>query len=305
MKHDNINYFAVGSFVLLVLVGFLVTLGMLTGRTGPSDEYFTTYDNVAGIKYGTLVSYQGYHIGQVEDVNPSFQNGKTRYKIKFSVGRRADGTRWDIPDDSVARVVTYGLLSVISLDIQEGTSSTFYPPGGEIRGAEQQDLFVALGDLAADLSALTNEGVRPLIDAVGKSVRVVTAAAETSIPEILSQIESVSKRLNQSAEQVGLLFGRDNRKRVEGLLQHLDRNLGQLDKLLNESNGIIVQNKDDIEQSIKSLRLSLQVASEHISEITLNLETTSRNISELSRQLRQNPALLLGSEPPQDSAPRK
>lgn len=305
MKHDNVNYFAVGLFVLVVLTGFLVTLGMLTGRTGPSDEYFSVYDNVAGIKYGTLVNYEGYHVGQVEKVEPTFDAGATRYKVTFSVGRRADGTRWNIPDDSIARVMTYGLLSVVSLDIQQGSSSSYYRPGDEIRGAGQQDLFLALADLAANLSALANEGVRPLLENINNSVGVVTAAAQNSIPEILNQIESVAKKLNSSAEQVSLLFDKDNRMRVEGLMQQLDGSLDKLNKLLEESTGIVVDNKADIEQSIKALRLSLQVASEHIEEITFNLETTSRNMTELSRQLRQNPALLLGSEPPKETMPQK
>ncbi|MGD8743061.1 MAG: MlaD family protein, partial [Granulosicoccaceae bacterium] len=85
MKHENINYLVVGSFVLAVLVAFIVVLGLITGRDGDTENYHAYYNSVAGLKYGTIVSYEGYQLGQVENVEPVQDKGKTRYKVTFSV----------------------------------------------------------------------------------------------------------------------------------------------------------------------------------------------------------------------------
>ena len=53
MKSNKVNYVVVGSFVLAILVGLVISVAMLTGRTGATDTYFAVYDNVTSIKYGT------------------------------------------------------------------------------------------------------------------------------------------------------------------------------------------------------------------------------------------------------------
>lgn len=300
MKHDNINYVLVGSFVLIVILGFFIVLGMITGRSGPADNYYVIYQNVTGIKYGTLVSYEGYHVGQVEDVVPIHDGGKTRYKVVISVGRNSNDKQWNIPSDSVARVVADGLLSVFSIDIKEGTATTFYKPGDEIRGAGAKDVFGAFAELATQLNELTQSGVKPLVDSVSKSLSTVSAAAEGAIPKILAELASLSEHLNQSAKQVDLLLSQDNRERMESLLRRLNSSLDGLDGLVKKSTSIVDDNKIRIEQSLQALRQSAQVVSQHISEITANLESASRNMTEFSRQLRQNPGLLIGGEAPKD-----
>ena len=66
MTNHRINYALVGFFVLVTLVTLIATIAVLTGRTGAVSTYFTTYENVGGIKFGTQVLYEGYPIGQVE-----------------------------------------------------------------------------------------------------------------------------------------------------------------------------------------------------------------------------------------------
>ena len=76
MKRENINYLAVGLFVIVIMSAFFVVVYKITGRTGPTDHYFVTYDNVTGIKYGTPVSYEGYQVGQVELIEPVYHTAR-------------------------------------------------------------------------------------------------------------------------------------------------------------------------------------------------------------------------------------
>ena len=55
MQDSRINYVVVGAFVTAMLVAFVVIISVLAGSTGDTDEYYTVYDNVGGVKLGTLV----------------------------------------------------------------------------------------------------------------------------------------------------------------------------------------------------------------------------------------------------------
>ena len=59
MQNNRINYVMVGTFVTVMLIVFVLVISILAGSTGSTDKYFTVYDNVGGVKYGTLVFYEG------------------------------------------------------------------------------------------------------------------------------------------------------------------------------------------------------------------------------------------------------
>jgi phospholipid/cholesterol/gamma-HCH transport system substrate-binding protein len=300
MKHENVNYLVVGTFVLSVLVGLLVVLALIAGRTGATDDYHTVYDNVTGLDVGTAVSYEGFAIGQVEDISPIHVDGRTRYRVNFGVIRQADGTPWPIPDDSTARIVSAGLLSAVTIDIKEGKSNSYYAPGAEIAGGAQPDLFLALADAADSIDTLATNTLQPLINDIGASLRTVASQAELKVPQILQDLESITGRLDDSAAQLNNLLNADNRERVEAIFRHLNESLSRMDDLLNESSGMVADNKPKISQAVEELRQSVHTMSQYVGEITLNLESASRNMDEMSRQLRENPSLIIRSKPPQD-----
>ena len=94
MKNNKANYLIVGTFVLAVIVGIVASVALLTGRTGATDDYFAIYDNVTGVEFGTRVLYEGFPIGQVEQVKPVQENNRVRFRIDLSVTEN-----WQIPTD--------------------------------------------------------------------------------------------------------------------------------------------------------------------------------------------------------------
>lgn len=291
MKHENVNYLVVGSFVLAVLAALIISLTLITGRDGDTENYNVYYDSVAGLKYGTIVSYEGYQLGQVESVEPVQDNGKTRYKVTFGI--RED---WKVPADSVARIVSSGLLGGISIDIKEGVSKTALKPGQTMSGQEGADLFAAVGGAAGDIKLLIGD-VRKFVH---------TLNGET---DLLADARKLLKRLDNSAANLEGMLSETNARNVSDMLgnmnslsQRLDDTLSEVDHMVKSSSALVDDNRADIQRSIRHLSASLEVVSQHINTITYNLEGTSRNMNEFSRQIRENPGLLLGSTPPKDKA---
>ncbi len=352
MKRDNVNYFLVGSVVLIGIALMLYSLFRLTGGVGENDQYYTSYRNVGGLNEGTPVTYQGYKLGSVASIKPVRLEGKTSYRITVMI---RDG--WKVPDDSIARIYSEGLLAETVINIEEGSSSTFLEPGAEIEGRQGFDVFQALNSVASEASGLISTSVRPLVENINGSVLSVSNQVDTRLPEILDELShlvatlqagadrvprminddveskiikivgnsekmsanllvmseellntrrAMDALLGQSSETVksaDILF-RDSRSAVasaESLLLRSHQAIESIDSLLVESQDTVVENRSDLRNAVLALKLSLQQVADYTETILHNLEGASRHMNEFSREIRDNPALLLGGKPARES----
>ncbi len=292
MKSNKINYAVVGSFVLAILAGLVISVAMLTGRTGATDTYFAVYDNVTNIKYGTQVMFEGYPVGQVEDVQPLQQEGKVRFRVDMSVLQD-----WHIPDDSIAQVTSSGLLAAITIVIQAGRSKTMLEPGAEIHSSSQKGMFDAISSVAGETTGLIQR------------LRDIADHFADKAPEITANLTEFSVKLNKSGSQLQEMLKKKNAENLEaslanfsGLSENLQESTRKLDTLLNDFSLLASENKNGIKDSVEDLRHIMASMSRHIDAISHNLEISSRNMSEFSRQIRANPGVLLSGKPPADEA---
>ncbi|MBF0093466.1 MAG: MCE family protein [Alphaproteobacteria bacterium] len=325
MKSGRNGYVIVGGFVLLMLAAMVASMALLAGRTGTTDTYHTTFDNVGGLKFGTLVLYEGFRIGQVEDIVPLREGGKLRFRVEMSV---REG--WQIPVNSTARIASAGLLSAVAVNIRAGDSPTLLPPGGTVEGLASGDLFSTMSEMAGEFGELNRTGLKPLIqslrvymDALGGSltenaptvlanVSAVTTDLAAKTPAITDNVRAFTANLSHST-------GGENTAKIGRTLDNIERAsqtfaaLGadmhgtreKLDAVLTAVNGTVSDNRKAIDGSTEDLRYILSALARHVDAVSRNLEGASRNMYELSRELRQNPGLILSGKPPADEAPAR
>ena len=309
MRKEGFNYLLVGLFVLGMFLLLLVVLYRITGRDADTDAYYVQYDNITGIAVGTMVTYGGYQIGRVEEITPVRERGNTRYRLHLGVRRG-----WEIPADSVARIVSPGLLSDNQVNIVEGDSDTLLTPGDQVRGQEEVSMMSLLNSMAYELTDLSHSSIKPLLENLNRQVYDIGTGLNQSVPRITAEATALLQSLNRSADGLRQMLGTGNQRRVSKVLEnaeHLSTNLaalserfdsvrGELDQLLKNSNAMLNENRDDIRQTVRDLRKSLDTVSRNIDVIVYNLESSSRNMDEFSRQIRRNPGLLLTNQPPDD-----
>jgi phospholipid/cholesterol/gamma-HCH transport system substrate-binding protein len=326
MKRENINYIVVGTFILIITASFFVFLYKITGSSGPTDKYYVTYENVTGIKYGTPVSFEGYQIGQVETIEPIRSQGKTSYQLTLSIREE-----WPMPEDSIAKIVASGLLAAITIDIQEGISKVLLEPGSEISGREAANIFAAVNEVAADIRDLSKNSIKPLLDNLNKQVDEISFeftdltrnTVKPMLENISSQIEQsnmVNKvdilisNLNQTSEELQKVFNSQNQENLTLFLSNMsaassnmnelveniddtrksmDILLSNIDNVIGDINYTIENNDGKMNASLTDLQKTLSVISTHIDAITHHLEGSSRNIHEFTRQIKENPGLLI------------
>ncbi len=378
--------------MLAMLAGAIVSVAILSGRTGPADRYYTSFRDVSGVKFGTSVLYMGFPVGQVEKITPEWaHDGSLSFMLELSISKD-----WNqrIPTDSIARIRSAGILAAVAIDIRDGESQSGLSPGGFIEGIARTDVFAAMSETANTIRDLTEDNIKPLIINLTRYVDGFGAALETQgthllsdlgtiaseltkqAPEVIANFLEVSEEINATARRLQLMLGPENERKLEQILEsgmsaaanvaaltsdeNLAKTLGniraasenlvrlsvnaneRLDDVLSKStvekaratlddvaaaarnvaqlttnlrstsdrlghlikvlDEVATDNQPNVNQSLKDLRHSMQAISQHISSITYNLEGTSRNMYEFSRQLRQNPALLLGGTRPVDAA---
>ena len=308
MKDSRINYVLVGGFVLAMLVSLVAVVAVLTGRTGGTQSYYTRLANVAGIKYGTKVTFEGFPVGQVEKISPLHEGNTTAFRLEVSVA-----SDWRIPKDSLARVAASGLLAAATLDIKGGSSPEMLPPGSDIPSGPAANIFAAMSDMAGQITDLNQTALKPLLFSLTQQVGSLGTIMEKHAPELMANLLVVTQdlaaktpRITADVEKMtGTLSGKvvtdANAERIKETLTNaaqlsagLQDSRKKVDVMLTSLDKSITGNQDNIDQSIMELRHTLQAVSRSIDSVTYNLDGTTRNLHEFSRQIRDNPGVLIG-----------
>lgn len=328
MRNHFLNYTAVGIFVAAMIAALVVSLSMLAGRTGPTDSYSVVLDDVTDVKYGTIVRFAGFPIGQVEEINPEYHEGKYRFRLHISV---KEG--WKFPQDSIARIAASSFLAGKTLEVNGGLASATIAPGGEIAGGTAADMFSLMAQVAAEIGDLSKSSLKPLVAKIGDIIDRIGNTTEVNLkelmgslneiahevnaktPAIVGNVETFSNQINVEMAKVDQLLSEKNIGAVNNSLSHIEnatanaevaskdlRQLGsQITKVADQISALIADNRKGVDKSVADLEYTLRAVAQNIDSITHNLDGTTRNMNEFSRLIRQNPGLLLsGSNPETD-----
>ncbi len=334
MRTSKINYFIVGLFVIASLAGLIVSVALLTGRTGAADRYHAYYGNVTGVKFGTQVVYEGFPIGQVIEMIPEEKDGRMRFRVDFDV---TEG--WKIPEDSTVEIAAPGLLAAVTLSITAGKTQTPLKPGAEVTARERADIFAAVSNVAGDFSDLTNNHIKPLLTNVDNAVtaineflqiggegRLIAADARDTmglardimydmkqrIPTIAGRLEAILGDIGTTSQRLSQILNDKNQTKIVGMIENMsaatqkfDQVLVSFNSILGDLDDIVFDKEGDVGRTLKESRYIVESVARHIDSINQNMEGAARNLYEFSRQIRQNPGLLLGGASPEDKGTPK
>lgn len=309
MKKYKTNYLIVGIFTLSVLAFLMLVLVRLTGNNEDVETYYAKYANIAGLKIGTVVSYGGYRIGQVDKIGPIRKGGKTRFMLTLSI---KEG--WRIPLGSYARIISPGVLSDKQIDIEEGDSEKYYKPGAEIKGKEEANIMSILNSVAVEVQDISEGSIKPFLAILQKHVDSIGGSISGQLPKMIASVQDIMNKMGSSMSVLEDILSKDNEVNINTSIANIKeftlrlKDMSndfktirqQISLLLKNSNDLVSDNQKDIRQAMKDMRKIMGSFAGSIDSITYNLESTGNNMSEFSRQIRENPGLLLGGAPQSD-----
>lgn len=299
--------------VLLATVFYMLNLGV----SGQYAQYKTYLKFAGGLEPGAPVRFGGLKVGRVKTLRVA-SHDPSLIEIELAVRR-------DVPvrSDSVAAIAQLGLLGENYIEIQPGRSSARIPAGGTIPAAEIQDLNALLRRMNAVM-----ELAEPLLTDLRQNLNKVSADLE----KVIANVNQLTGEGNQ-AHLAGVLRQTDemlaaNRPRIDStaanlqtasakfdpLLTDLRNTTARIEKLTSSLNGVVDENRGQLQQSIAQLSKTLDTThqlvqqldhiaatnSGNLGEVLDNLRATSENLKEFSETVAQHPFLLLRGAPKAD-----
>lgn len=306
MTSTRINLVLVGGFVLACLVSLVVALALLAGRTGATDRYFTEYANVSGLKFGSQVVFEGYPVGQVEAIEPIQEGTRTRFRVELSV---AHG--WKIPDDSIARPTSPGVLSPQMISIVAGKSQSWLQPGSMIKPAGGVDILSSISSAAGSFGELTDTGLLPLLENLNRQVsllgeilekdlrpmaqdaKVIVGATAERWPSIARQADQATAHLAAASGRFDQFLSHERVASIDRLVENVGETSQSLRRASEELEKLAVAGGEDLLVGLQDFRFLMTTLARYSEPIGNNVQETTRNTREFTNQLRQNPGVLL------------
>ena len=297
-----------GIFVVLAMVVLTIlifSVGNFRARLKSTSRFYTYVDNAKFLKNHDPVTWGGFKVGEIKtmEVAPD-RHGYVKITVDIDE---------DIPvrDDSVITVKQDGILGPKYLEISPGSPQAKRAPSGSTLPGVTPTAFVELGpafegplarintlldnlnaiigdeqfrkNVSALLSeargALTslNEQLQNLGKTLTKTGDLVTEAQDTlkSVREPLTKTLKNTDELTAHLTKDADLLTDKIAKTLDDVTARLSKTADNLDQLLKDSDGLIVQNNRNLYETIRGLR-----------DMTHHLELAAKRI-------RANPSIVL------------
>lgn len=236
-----------GLYFLVVIALFIYGYNLLKGRDLFSKyiEFYAVYDNVDGLLLSNPVVVNGFAIGQVDKIFMKKDNSG-RVVVQM-VTRSGD---FDIPKNSVARIVSSDLLGSKAVEIIQSEETDFIQSGDTL-----------MSEIQASLSDEVNRQVLPLknkaedlissIDSLVSTVRAIIKSDEQTGEKVSTTFESLAntvKSVEKTSKEVELLVT-EQRKRLGVILEKVESISSNFEEN-NEALTNIMKNMESITDSL-------------------------------------------------------
>jgi phospholipid/cholesterol/gamma-HCH transport system substrate-binding protein len=215
----------VGLFILMVAIFYVTGAGFL----GPKYRLVTYLPEVEGMKAGAPVDLDGLEIGNVQSMGltPHPVDHAHNITLVLRVERKYQD---QIRTDSIASLVTQGLLGDRYVTITRGLTGSVIPTNGVVPAAEQADIkqIVQRGaDVAENLNALSEQlneivsKVRRGEGTIGKAL--IDPSLYNHLNSIASKADAMATSIQQGQGSIGKLVASDE------LYKKADSVVGKID----------------------------------------------------------------------------
>ncbi|WDF69814.1 MlaD family protein [Sphingobacterium oryzagri] len=233
------NETKVGIITVAALALLFIGYNFLKGNDvfSTENEFYTDYDNVDGLTASKPVVVNGYQIGRVSEME-LLGNGKIRTHFKIK-------NQYQIPSNSVARIVSADLLGSKAIVFELGNSTTMAKDGDPL-----------LSDVQANLL----EKVEPL---------------QKKVENLVVKLDSVISAVNTALDDE---FQRD----FKSSLHSISVSLNNMERITSDVEGLMGSEKirlAKIMQNLESITNNFKNNNAKINNILANLDNLSSDLS--------------------------
>ncbi len=300
------NETKVGALTSIAIAILFIGYSFLKGNNVFSSEntFYTEYDNVDGLAVSKPVLVSGFQIGRVSKLTLQ-PNGKIRTEFKIN-------NDYDIPSNTVARIVSADLLGSKAIVFELGNSTTMARSGDPLLSDVQANLMEKVEPLQKKIENLVEK-----LDSVLSGVNsVLDDGFQRDFKSSVHSISVSLKNLEKITSDVDGLMGSEKNRlanimaNLESITNNFKNNnakinniLGNLDSLSSDlSKTEIKATIDNANQAMRDVQAITNKINSgegsiglliHDEKLYNNLNNASKSLDELVHDLKTNPGKYL------------
>ena len=238
-KELKIGFFAILSIIVLIIgVNYLKGLNVLKDHR----HFNVRYDNIQGLKEGSSVTLNGFKVGVVSNIKLLSEKNKNLL-VKITIEKD-----FNIPDNSICKIVSQDLMGVKAVELILGSSNQLAKDGDYL-----------VGSVASSLQDEVNSQILPL---------------KLKTEDLIGSIDSVMTI-------VTAVLDKNTRESLQNSLKSLDETFYILSKTMIKVDSLVIENDDRITNIINNI----ETITSALSSNSNNLENIFSNVSELTNDI--------------------
>jgi phospholipid/cholesterol/gamma-HCH transport system substrate-binding protein len=282
----RLGIFLLGTAALLALVVFvMVGKKVLTRKVG----YITKLtESVSGLELGTPVKQNGVEVGNITGITTDSAD-ITKSVVHFEV---AKGT--PMKTDMAATMGSYGITGLKYLEITGGSyASPDVPPGGEVKSE-----LSTIGKITLRADSIAYKIDRLL----GNVISFTESQNRAQLERLIQSSANLSAALDSLAQDVNRI---KPGKRMDNILASMEAASSSLKAKVQ---------KAEVDETVREYRkaaegltgvtqkvdITVLRVQEDLAQSMSNLKETMKNMNTFSRQIKENPSVLLRGEEKQE-----
>ena len=212
----------IGATFIICIALLYIGVNFLKGSNVFSHDntYYTVVSNAGGVAPSSVINTNGYQVGTVSSVSYDYNSPN-----RIVIAMRVNGSL-RIPKGSRAYLVNE-LLGGVSVDLRLSQSTEFYSDGDTIEHG------VAHG-LTGEIEHVMLPQINALVPKVDSLITALTTlVSNPALNNSLSHVESISYKLNHTADELNHLFHNELPQLMQNL-QGASSNLNEITSELNQ-----------------------------------------------------------------------
>jgi phospholipid/cholesterol/gamma-HCH transport system substrate-binding protein len=235
-----------GILVVVAIALFIFGFNFIKGRNifHPQRTFYAVYDHIDGLATSNPVVVNGFHLGQVQSTT-LLPGTKAKILVTFTVNQ----PDFEIPTNSVAKIVSMDLLGSKAIEIVMGDALTYHAVGDTLNS-----------DVQASLTEEVNRQVAPLKN-----------KAENLISSVDSVLTIVQTLLNKEAIA-----------NIERTFQSISRTISSLEQTAHRIDTVVTEERGRITSiiaNIESISTNFRDNNQKLNQIITNFESISDSIA--------------------------
>ncbi|RLC52612.1 MAG: hypothetical protein DRI23_02395 [Candidatus Cloacimonadota bacterium] len=300
--------FRLGIFLVVISVLMIIFLVLVAGNKimEKRDIYYIKYQDltVSGLQIGGPVRYHGINIGRVDEINIDPED-VTTVIVVVSVKENTP-----LKQDVTAALTPIGITGLLQIEISGGSNAAaLLTPGSYIEsGGSAFQSITGKAEVIAEkvevllnnLADITNEENRLKLNNILANINTLTDSNVEPIGNIIANLNDISLEIKDIAISMNTAVVNINdilqSGKIDSIVANTDKitkELAQIDlkKLVEDLDAAVIQ----IDLTLSRLDATHMESKQDILDTVESLRETVDNLNEFSKQIIEDPTLLLRS----------